>query len=106
MRPVLLDHGLTCPVRPVRNVLAAVVSDIAHADFPDEWPDLTQALIALLSSNHPEAVHGGLTVLADFCKTDLTEDQLIPLASHLLPKLLAVFQSDQVRMLGSRTLSS
>lgn len=75
------------------------MSEIAHADFPDEWPDLTHALLHLLSSGNADAVHGSLRVLADFCKSDLTEDQLIPLASELLPKLLLVLQTDSVSIL-------
>lgn len=96
LRPVLLAQGLTCSSRQIRGVLANVISLIAHADFPDEWPNLIQDLVGLLSNGHPDAVHGTLSVLSDFCKTDLSEDQLIPLASDLLPKVLMVFQSSQV----------
>lgn len=106
VRPLLLEQGLACNSRPIRAILAAVVSEVAHSDFPDEWPNLTQSLITLLSSNWPDAVHGALTVLADFCKTDLTEDQLLPLASDLLPKLLVVFENSEVNGTSLFTSSS
>lgn len=45
------------------------------------------SLIGLLNSNQRDATAGAMVVLADLVRTDLTEDQLIPLAQEMLPML-------------------
>ena len=82
--------GLSSPIRAIRSACAVTISELAHCDWPDEWPELTTLLLGLLSSGQPDAVHGALRVLTDFVKTDLAEDQLLPIAQTMLPALLHV----------------
>ena len=76
-----------------------MVSDIAHSDWPDEWPSLMSQLLALVSSPHALEVEGGMRVLKDFVGIDLTEDQLLPIAREMLPQLLTILGSPEVRLL-------
>ena len=69
---------------------AVVVSDIAHSDWPDEWPSLMSQLLSLVSSPSQLSVEGGMRVLKDFVGIDLTEDQLLPIAREMLPQLLSI----------------
>lgn len=76
---------------------------IANSDWPDEYPDLLTALMALLSSTSPDAVHGAMQVLNEFIKADLTEDQILPVLRQLLPVLLTILGSTQVCLMHRRS---
>ncbi|KAM0754424.1 ARM repeat-containing protein [Meredithblackwellia eburnea MCA 4105] len=93
VRP-LLFQGLSDPIRKIRHACAALISDLAHPDWPDHYPSLMTDLLALISStDNPSAVEGGMRVLNEFVGTDLTEDQLLPVARGMLPQLLVVLGS-------------
>ncbi|CCL98539.1 uncharacterized protein FIBRA_00538 [Fibroporia radiculosa] len=89
IRPIVFQ-GLSDSQSKIRSLCAQIVSTIANADWPDEWPDLLNTLIGLLSSDSPPSVHGAMQVLAELIKTDLTEDQILPVLRQLLPILLNV----------------
>lgn len=76
---------------------AAIISDIAHPDWPDDWPTLMSQLLQLISGT-PDEVDGGMRVLNDFVGIDLTEDQLLPLARDMLPQLLVILGSPEVHV--------
>lgn len=75
---------------------AHVLSSIASCDWPDEYPDLLSGLIQLISSNSPNSVHGAMQVLTEFIKSDLTEDQILPVLRQLLPVLLTILNDAHV----------
>lgn len=72
------------------------MSSIANCDWPEEYPDLLTSLISLLSSNSPDSVHGAMQVLTEFIKSDLTEDQILPVLRDLLPVLLSILGATEV----------
>lgn len=72
---------------------AHVLSVIANSDWPDEYPELLTSLIGLLSSGSPDSVHGATQVFTEFIKSDLTEDQILPVLRQLLPVLLSIIGS-------------
>lgn len=74
-----------------------MLSSIASCDWPDEYPDLLNGLIELISSSSPNSVHGAMQVLTEFIKSDLTEDQILPILHQLLPVLLAILNDTQVK---------
>ncbi|EPS97853.1 hypothetical protein FOMPIDRAFT_1037743 [Fomitopsis schrenkii] len=86
----VIFQTLSDPQNKIRSLSAQIITTIANADWPDEWPDLLDALIALLSSNSPQSVHGAMQVMAEFIKADLTEDQILPVLRQLLPILLSI----------------
>ncbi|EIW87234.1 ARM repeat-containing protein [Coniophora puteana RWD-64-598 SS2] len=83
-------QGLSDPNRKIRSSSAHTLSTIASCDWPDEYPDLLTALIGQISSDSPNAVHGSMEVFAEFIKSDLTEDQILPVLRQLLPVLLNI----------------
>ncbi|PPQ99515.1 hypothetical protein CVT24_005305 [Panaeolus cyanescens] len=83
-------RGLSDPQSKIRSLCAHTLSSIANADWPDEYPDLLNNLIGLLSSNSSVSVHGAMQVFAEFIKSDLTEDQILPILRDLLPVLLHI----------------
>jgi len=52
-------------------------------------------LIDLLYSSSLDAVHGSMQVFNEFVKSDLTEDQILPVLRQLLPALLNILGSPQ-----------
>ena len=78
------------------SIQAHVLSSIANADWPDEYPDLLTSLIHLLSSGSTDSVHGAMQVFTEFIKADLTEDQLLPVLRDLLPSLLNILGARDV----------
>ena len=72
------------------------MSTIANSDWPDEYPDLLNLLIQLLLSGSPGSIHGAMQVFTEFVRTDLTEDQLLPVMRELLPVLILVLSASEV----------
>ncbi|KAI8980578.1 ARM repeat-containing protein [Trametes punicea] len=99
--------GLSDSIRKVRSLCAQTISAIAHCDWPDEYPDLLSSLINLLSSLSPNSVHGAMQVFTEFIKSDLTEDQLLPVLRQLLPVLLNILGTPEQHsaLTRSRTIS-
>lgn len=98
---------LSDPNRKIRSISAHVLSSIANSDWPEEYPDLLTSLIQLLSSSSSDGVHGAMQVFAEFIKSDLTEDQILPVLRELLPVLLNIL-ADKTRHAAStraRTVS-
>ncbi|KAL1950948.1 hypothetical protein VTO73DRAFT_97 [Trametes versicolor] len=100
-------QGLSDPIRKIRSLCAHTLSSIANCDWPDEYPDLLNSLIGLLSSLSPDSVHGAMQVFTEFIKSDITEDQLLPVLRQLLPVLLNILGApDQHSAITrSRTIS-
>ncbi|KAI0721417.1 ARM repeat-containing protein [Cerioporus squamosus] len=100
-------QGLSDPTRKIRSLCAHVLSSIANCDWPDEYPDLLNSLIGLLSSLSPDSVHGAMQVFTEFIKSDLTEDQILPVLRQLLPVLLNILGAPEQHsaLTRARTLS-
>lgn len=69
---------------------------IAECDWPEEYPDLLNSLLGLLSSGSPDAIHGAMQMFTEFVKSELTEDQLLPVLRQLLPILLNILGDTDV----------
>ncbi|TDL19426.1 ARM repeat-containing protein [Rickenella mellea] len=99
-------NGLSDPNSKIRSACAHTLSQVANSDWPDEYPDLLNSLIALLSSASPNSVHGAMQVFSEFIKSDLSEDQILPVLRQLLPVLLSILGSTEYSPLTrARTVS-
>ncbi|KAJ6575462.1 armadillo-type protein [Mycena capillaripes] len=100
-------HGLSDPDRKIRTLCAHTLSSIANSDWPDEYPDLLSSLIGLLSSGSSDSVHGAMQVFTEFIKSDLTEDQILPVLRDLLPVLLSILGAPEIHspLTRARTVS-
>ncbi|KAJ8590544.1 ARM repeat-containing protein [Rhizopogon salebrosus TDB-379] len=88
-------QGLSDPNRKIRSLCAHTLSSIGNCDWPDEYPELLNSLIALISSSSSDSVHGAMQVFTEFIKSDLTEDQILPVLRQLLPVLLTILGSTE-----------
>ncbi|KAI9510750.1 ARM repeat-containing protein [Russula earlei] len=100
-------QGLSDSDRKIRSLCAHTLSTIANSDWPDEYPDLLNLLVQLLLSGSSSSVHGAMQVLTEFVRTDLTEDQLLPVMRELLPVLMSILSANEQHspLTRSRTIS-
>ncbi|TFY66382.1 hypothetical protein EVG20_g4698, partial [Dentipellis fragilis] len=100
-------QGLSDPIRKIRSLCAHTLSTIAMSDWPDEYPDLLTSLLGLLSSGSPDSVHGAMQVFTEFIRTELTEDQILPILRELLPVLLSILGANEQHtpLTRSRTIA-
>ena len=72
------------------------MSTIAHFDWPDDYPDLLNNLVSLLTSNSPQSVDGALRVATEFVKNDLYQEQILHVFQDLVPALLSILGDSTV----------
>lgn len=92
LRSVLLELATGgIPDRRIVATASTVVSKIAAADFPDDWPDLLQVLLAQLVPTAADArLHGALRVLADLVDSGFSEEQFFSVARQLVAAVFEV----------------
>ncbi|OWZ73050.1 hypothetical protein AYX14_01478 [Cryptococcus neoformans] len=101
IRPLVFG-GLSDPERKIRLASAFCLSAIARYDWPDDYPDLLPQLVNLLTSGSSDSVHGGMRVISDFVRNELSEDQLLPVVQDLLPAVLNILANPQAHSPSTR----
>lgn len=65
-----------------------MVSKIASADFPDQWPDLFPHLVSVLNAHESDAATlGSLRVLYELVDSGLSDEQFFAVAADLVNAL-------------------
>ena len=67
--------------------MAYTIAAIAQWDFPDEWPELFDLLMAALKDTSQFAVQGAVRVLKEFTR-DLTDTQIPQVGTHKRHKVV------------------
>lgn len=96
LRRVLLELATSPSEEDDRKVKASasyVVSNIASADFPDDWPDLLATLLQIIPDSSEARLHGALKVLADLVETGFKEEQFFKVAHELVSTVFNVATS-------------
>lgn len=73
--------------RKIKSAASLVVSKIATADFPDDWPDLLQHVMNVVSSGADSQLHGALKVLNELVDDCFNEEQFFNIG-HALVKVV------------------
>ncbi|KAI9667509.1 MAG: hypothetical protein M1821_000325 [Bathelium mastoideum] len=76
--------------RKIQSAASLVVSKIASADYPSEWPDLLPHLLQVIPTGSDGQLHGALKVLGDLVDECLTEVNFFPIARDLVKILYDV----------------
>jgi len=95
-------QGLTQASSKVRTSVAYAVAAVAHWDFPEQWPDLFDILMAALQTGDIQAVHGAMRVMTEFSR-DVTDMQVPFIAPVVFPKLLKIFSRPDSYTVRTRT---
>lgn len=79
---------------PTQNLAAMVVSKIASADFPEEWPELFPHLVNVINTSSSDAATiGALRVLYELVDSGLGDEQFFGVARELVGSLQHVATS-------------
>lgn len=85
IRQSLLDLALSDrDERKIKSAASLVVSKIATADFPDEWPDLLPNVLNVVRGGNDAQLQGALKVLNELVDDCFTEDQFFKVARDLV----------------------
>ncbi|KAI9731362.1 MAG: hypothetical protein M1834_005267 [Cirrosporium novae-zelandiae] len=96
LRPLLLQLATSGNAdRKIKVAASAVVSKIARADFPDQWPDLLPFLLATISRATESQLHGALRVLGELVDDGFDEMQFFKSARELVKVLFDVAANGQ-----------
>ncbi|KAL1303770.1 hypothetical protein AAFC00_007109 [Neodothiora populina] len=81
--------------RKIKSAASSVVSKIATADFPDQWPELLPTLLHVINTGADSQMHGALRVLQDLVDDCFGEEQFFRVARDLVLTVYNVAVNDQ-----------
>ena len=95
IRQSLLDLALSGrDERKIKSAASLVVSKIATADFPDEWPDLLPTVLNVVGQANDAQLQGALKVLNELVDDCFTDDQFFKVARDLVKVVYDVAVND------------
>jgi hypothetical protein len=98
LRTILLELATAAEDdRKVKAAASYVVSKIANADFPDQWPDILSTLLQKIPNAAEGSLHGALKVLGDLVEDGFNEDQFFKVARELVTTVYGVAVNDAVK---------
>lgn len=74
----------------VRNVAALLVARVADAEWPSEWPDLMDTLLAMLANGADYQVYGALSAIKELVARPMNETNFQRVGNTLLGTLYSV----------------
>lgn len=80
--------------RKVKSAASYVVSKIASADFPEEWPDLLPSLLHIIPNGTDSQLHGALKVLSDLVDDCFNDETFFSVAQDLVKTVYDVAVTD------------
>lgn len=96
LRQSLLSLATTDQLdRKLKGAASLVVSKIAVADYPIEWPDLLDTLLQLIPNATDGQLHGALKVLNELVEDCLNENTFFGVAPRLIKTLYDETVKDQ-----------
>lgn len=85
LRQLLLELATADQVdRKLKAAASLVVSKIAAADYPEQWPDLLTNLLNLIPNATEGQLHGALKVLGELVDDCFNEEQFFGVAKQLI----------------------
>ncbi|OQO05720.1 hypothetical protein B0A48_09813 [Cryoendolithus antarcticus] len=98
VRQSLLDLALSGrDERKIKSAAGLVVSKIATADFPDQWPELLPTVLNVVASGADAQLHGALKVLHELVDDCFNEEQFFKVAQDLVKAVYEVAIDERKR---------
>lgn len=82
--------------------MAYTIAAIGHWDWPEQWPDLFDRMMAALQEPDEFSVQGAVRVLKEFAR-DLTDTQIPHVAPAILPDMYRIFMEHDKYTVRTRT---
>lgn len=76
--------------RKIKSAASYVVSKIASADFPEEWPDLFPTVLRVIQTGSDAQLHGALKVLVELVDDCFNDTQFFSVARELIKAIFDV----------------
>ncbi|XP_046405689.1 importin-9 [Ischnura elegans] len=89
----ILPLGLKEPVSKIRNSVAHTIFTVAWYDWPEQWHNLIESLLAHLSNGDEWAVHGSIRVIREMCNT--MDRKICSAAPVILSEMNEIVRNDQ-----------
>lgn len=83
--------------RKIKAAASYVVSKIANADFPEQWPDLLPRLLQIIPNGTDGQIHGALKVLGELVDDCFNEEQFFTVARDIIKVVFDVAVNDARR---------
>ncbi|KAF2833309.1 ARM repeat-containing protein [Ophiobolus disseminans] len=83
--------------RKLKAAASLVVSKIANADYPDQWPDLLSNLLRIIPNATDGQLHGALKVLSELVDDCFNENTFFEVAESLIKVVYDVAVNEQRR---------
>ncbi|MBE7181593.1 MAG: hypothetical protein INR71_10370, partial [Terriglobus roseus] len=80
--------------RKIKSAASYVVSKIASADFPEEWPDLFPTVLRVIQTGNDAQLHGALKVLVELVDDCFNDEQFFGVARELIKAIFDVAVND------------
>ena len=96
---ILLISTATEEQKKIIGAASYVVSKIASADFPEQWPTLLPTLLALVPQADDAQLHGVLVVLGDLVDDGFDEEQFAGSAAELVKCIYEVAVNGQKKLM-------
>ena len=98
IRQSLLDLAVSGrDERKIKSAASLVVSKIATADFPDDWPDLLPTVLNVVGTGTDTQLQGALKVLNELVDDCFTDEQFFKVARDLVKVLYDVAVNESQR---------
>ncbi|KAK3076633.1 hypothetical protein LTS18_012478, partial [Coniosporium uncinatum] len=81
--------------RKIKSAASYVVSKIASADFPEQWPDLLPTLLQVVQTGTDAQLHGALKVLVELVDDGFEQDQFFVVARDLIRAIYDIASNPQ-----------
>ena len=85
--------------KKIVNAASYVVSKIASADFPEQWPTLLPTMLALIPQADNTQLHGVLVVLGELVDSGFDEEQFASSAADLMKSIFDVAINGQKKLM-------
>ncbi|CAD0109611.1 unnamed protein product [Aureobasidium uvarum] len=106
LRQALLDLATDAhQERKIKSAASIVVSKIATADFPDEYPNLLPTLLHIINNGQDGQLHGALKVLQDLVDDCFNDDQFFNVAHQIVSSVFAVATGSRPTILRALAVS-
>ncbi|EME78885.1 uncharacterized protein MYCFIDRAFT_65314 [Pseudocercospora fijiensis CIRAD86] len=95
IRQQLLDLAVSGrDERKIKSAASLVVSKIASADFPEDWPDLLPTVLNVVATGTDAQLHGALKVLNELVDDSFNDEQFFNVARDLVKVVYDVAAND------------
>lgn len=98
-----LIKAIAWPDRRIRLLIANLISLVGSVDYPDEWPDLLESIVALVSLEDHNTVDGAVLVLKDLISDTLSNCEFFNYGQSIMTALYSFISKKDNKWFSTQT---